>query len=237
MMAKSTVTWPTFIALLEAYAAEHGHTRVPQKETVLLDGQDVALGRRVNQTRTRYREGKLRPEHITELEQLPGWVWDALERPSTKAARWDATFTEIEQHHADHGDLSRLPQRLRQWLLRQRRAAQAGDLDADRVRVLLQLPGGIDTPGRSRVEQFAGAARAWLEANPGSTISDLPRDGALVRFQEQEIDLYRRALYYRRRRAGLEGSRPLPDHEAELLEQLPGWTWDIQSTKRGAQRS
>lgn len=229
MMAKTTVTWPTFIQLLQAYADEHGHTRVPQNETVLLDGREVALGRRVNQTRTRYRAGKLTPDQVAQLEQLPGWVWDAL-GPATRAARWDATFAEIDQHRTEHGDLTKLPQRLRQWLLRQRRAAQAGQLDQDRVEILLQLPGGIQTPGRSRVEHFAGAARTWLQAHPGSTIADLPRDGAVVHYQGQDVDLYRRALYYRRRRAGLEGSRPLPDNEAKILQQLPGWTWQIQGS-------
>lgn len=225
MTAKTTIDWPTFIAMLQAYAAEHGHTRVPQKETVLLDGQEIALGRRVNQARTRYRAGKLPPQHVEQLEQLPGWVWDALEPASTKSARWHATLAEVQQHQDEHGNLTRLPQRLRQWLLRQRRAAQAGKLDTDRVQVLMKLPGGIQTPGRSRVEQFARAAHAWLEANPGSTIADLPRDGAVIQHEGQDVDLYRRALYYRRRRAGLEASRPLPEDEAKLLEQLPGWTW------------
>lgn len=228
MMAKTTLDWATFITLLKAFADEHGHTRVPQKETAQVDGQEIALGRRVNQARTRYRAGKLPPEQVTELEQLPGWVWDALEPATTRAARWDATFSEVQQHQDEHGDLTRLPQRLRQWLLRQRRAAQAGQLDHDRVQVLMKLPGGIRTPGRSRVEQFADAARAWLEANPGSTIADLPRDGSIVQHHGQDIDLYRRALYYRRRRAGLEATRPLPDEEAKILEQLPGWTWQIQ---------
>lgn len=228
MMSKTTVAWPTFIQLLQAYANEHGHTRVPQKETVLLDGQEVALGRRVNQVRTRKRAGKLTPAQVAQLEQLPGWTWDALEPAADRAARWDATFSEVEQHQAQHGDLTKLPQRLRQWLLRQRRAAQAGQLDQHRVQVLLQLPGGIQTPGRSRVEHFAGAAHTWLQANPGSTMADLPRDGAVVHYQGQDVDLYRRALYYRRRRAGLEGSRPLPDSEAQVLEKLPGWNWNIQ---------
>lgn len=229
-MPKTTVAWPTFVQLLKAYADEHGHTRVPQKETVLLDGQEVALGRRVNQVRTRYRAGKLTPEQVAELQQLPGWTWEALEPATTRAARWDATFFEVEQHQEAHGDLTKLPQRLRQWLLRQRRAAQTGQLDNDRVQVLLQLPGGIQTPGRSRVEHFAGAARVWLEANPGSTIADLPRDESVVEYQGQDVDLYRRALYYRRRRAGLESSHPLPDSEAKILEQLPGWTWEIQGS-------
>lgn len=219
MTSTSTRTpWPTFVKLLGAYAQTYGHTNVPQKFTLEHDGQTVALGRKVNQARTRYAAGRLPEQHIADLEQLPGWSWNA------EQAHWETTMTKIERHLGKHGTLRGLPEVARLWLIRQRKAATEGALTAEQAARVTALDQSR-TIGRSRVSQFVDAAQLWLQQHPGTDLTDLARGSTIDTPQGRTIDLYRRAIYYRRRKAGLEGTNPLTADEVAQIEQLPGWTW------------
>lgn len=39
------------------------------------DGEVIPLGKRAAYVRSRYAEGRLRPEHVAALEAIPGWSW------------------------------------------------------------------------------------------------------------------------------------------------------------------
>ncbi len=61
---------------LKRYVNEHGDARVPVKYVTSLNGYgDIYLGTWVSYLRTRYKDGKLDEDQITELESLPGWEW------------------------------------------------------------------------------------------------------------------------------------------------------------------
>jgi superfamily II DNA or RNA helicase len=64
-------SWNRAFELVEAYAREHGHARVPDKHWV--DG--FALGAWVVAQRMRRRRGSLVPEREMRLSSLPGWSW------------------------------------------------------------------------------------------------------------------------------------------------------------------
>lgn len=223
MSPVTEASWQTFLQHLRRYVDEHGHARVPQKATLEGDTGPVALGRQVNTVRGRYRNGDLEPARVDQLEQLPGWAWDA------DSARWQDQLAKVQAWHAEHGTLTGMPARLRQWLTRQRAAYDDGELTDDQVARLNSGPRLLRLRG---LDLFLAAAQIWLQDNPESTMADLTRHtpsaglpGSVVELDDQRVDLYRRAIYYRRARAGLESANPLSDDKAARLEQLPGWTW------------
>lgn len=215
-----TVAWQTFLDELDHFIHQHGHAAVPQKATGRdQDGKPYALGRRVNTLRSQYRAGTLAPERIAELEQRPGWAWDA------RAAAWQLKNEQLRQHLTPDGILTGLPPALEEWLRRQRLAHQEGSLPPSQAQQLASLPGAL-TDRRSRLQLFLEAAQIWLAANPDRTIADLTTKDHVQVAGNPPIPLLKRATYYRRRHAGLERAESLTSAEATSLEQLRGWTWD-----------
>jgi hypothetical protein len=62
--------WEEGFTKLQEYAAVHGDCIVPH--SVIQD--EYRLGSWVNNQRTNYLKGALRPEYAERLESLPGWV-------------------------------------------------------------------------------------------------------------------------------------------------------------------
>ena len=65
--------WERAFQLVDDYAREHGHARVPDAYSV----NGFRLGSWVGIQRAAYRNGILAPERERRLCQLPGWVWQA----------------------------------------------------------------------------------------------------------------------------------------------------------------
>lgn len=227
-------SWSTFLVALDDYITTYGHTRIAQEATTDLDGQDYPLGRDVNLVRRQYAEGTLAARHVTQLERRPEWRWDT--RWTARLNRWDATAEEIATHVNEHGTRSLSP-RLTEWLRRQRLAHHQGQLTDAQSERLSSIPGALqDTAGNpvlptkqvgrpSQVDQFISAARKWLADNPDKTLEDVTTATRVAIEDGAPIPLYKRIVYYRYRRDGREGSRPLSTEDAQRLEQLPGWSW------------
>jgi hypothetical protein len=66
------VSWQRAVQALQAYAAEHGTTRVPSGHTV----GNLRLGEWVGHQRRLHRRGQLAAGRVAQLEDLPGWRWD-----------------------------------------------------------------------------------------------------------------------------------------------------------------
>ncbi|WIB65890.1 helicase associated domain-containing protein [Curtobacterium sp. MCBD17_040] len=81
------------IALLTAYAAEYGHTRVP-RDYVTPDG--VRLGLTVKNLQDR--RASLHPDVVAALETLPGWTWWKVAAQAT-----DAALAALDTFIAEHG--------------------------------------------------------------------------------------------------------------------------------------
>lgn len=210
-------SWQTFLTELDHYVEQHGHAHVPQTTTTrTVNGKPYPLGRKVNETRYRYRAGALTQDRIAQLRERPGWAWNA------DAARWQQKLQKTREYHHQHQSLNGVPTALRQWILRQRWAAEAGELTPEQVQQMQAVPGILNT---EPLDDFLEAAHQWLQQNPGKTIANLQGRTTVTTPKHPAFPIGKRAIYYRRRRAALEGTHPLTDNDATRIEQLPGWSW------------
>jgi hypothetical protein len=129
--------WQSHLAALRAFARREGHTRVP---TDHLEG-DVKLGVWVVATRSRRKSGDVDDVRAAELEQMPGWAWDARE------AAWEDAFAALVAFVGRAGHC-RVPRdhvergvRLGQWASVQQQWQRSGRLRPDRAVRLAALPG------------------------------------------------------------------------------------------------
>jgi superfamily II DNA or RNA helicase len=200
-----TDQWEEGFGCLLRYAEREGHTRVPAKHVE--DG--YPLGRWVNWLRTLYGKGKLDPDRIRRLEELPGWTW------TPKADRWEEGFGYL-MRYAEREGHTRVPDghvedgyRLGGWVLKQRTRCR----DPERQRRLEELPGWTWNAYADQWEEAFGYLLRYAEREghtrvPANHVEDGYRLGTWVSTQ--------RASY---RRGTLDPDR------IRQLEELPGWTW------------
>lgn len=77
-------TWDERFAALKKFSSENGHTRVPIKTVVAIDGKTVNLGQWVSYLRSRYHQKLLGADQTARLERLRGWEWGPF-RPGPKS--------------------------------------------------------------------------------------------------------------------------------------------------------
>ncbi|MGX5694329.1 helicase associated domain-containing protein [Dermacoccus abyssi] len=224
-----TKTQTTLLRALDQWAATHGNLDIPQHATMTVGDELYPIGRRVHGIRRRYNDGLLSREMQAELIRRPGWAWSATKASDRNElpTRWAATRDELAAYAREHDGLSELRKdsvRLHSWLLRQRKALEAGALNSTQERSLRAIPGAVpNVPqrGPERTIRFAQDLSAWLD-NHHRDISDIrtrdrfPWDGT-------DIALLKRVLYYRSR--GPQGENSLTPEEVAALEQIPGWSW------------
>jgi aromatic ring-cleaving dioxygenase len=112
-----SVPWEERFDELQAYHAEHGHTRVSERE-------DQKLAKWVRDQRRKHRLGKLRPERREKLESL-GFDF------SPQSVPWEERFDELEAYHSEHGHTrvsNREDLKLAKWVWQQRYAHKRGML-------------------------------------------------------------------------------------------------------------
>jgi len=68
--------WQRNIGALQRFVAEHGHAKVPSTYVVDVGSEQIGLGTWVAYMRTKYRKQALNQEKISQLESLPGWLWN-----------------------------------------------------------------------------------------------------------------------------------------------------------------
>lgn len=209
-------SWDMFLAHLDTYINGHGHGHVPQAFTATQDNaKPYPLGRKVNEARTRHRNGTLSNERTKQLNDRTGWTWDSAH------AQWMTKLEQAQAHHTQHGTLTGAPKALHQWILRQRWANQANNLSPEKQEALTAVPGLLHPES---LDDFIAAAKTWLAQNPGSTMADVKRRDRVDTVKRRDFPLGAKTFYYRRRHTGKEGRHPLPAAHAQQLEQLPGWT-------------
>jgi hypothetical protein len=132
--------WEAMYALLEQFVAREGHAGVPTGH--LEDGEP--LGQWIIWHRGEHKRGRVRADRVTRLEALPGWMWD------TREARWEAHYAALRDYADRHGH-ARVPSeyedgdgmKLGKWVVVQRATRKRGELTAERVRRLEQVPGWV----------------------------------------------------------------------------------------------
>lgn len=183
------VPWSQWLQELTEYLNVYG--KYPQNGTV--------LGSWVSRQRTAYKRGILPGVQVSQLEALPGWLWNARKDP------WPANFDRLQAHLAQHGNIPRTGA-VGDWVTRQRTAYASGQLSAGRAELLEVLPGwSWETTmwGRSFSEYAAHLEEAGRAPARGTS-------------------LYRWA----RRQRNLYAAGRLTVAQIGQLEGLPDWTWN-----------
>lgn len=162
----SSSAWDERLGALEAWAARHGHSRIPTSEVV--DG--FRLGRWAHEQRTLRARGLLPASRARQMDELPGWTW------TPWAAAWERAYDLVQQYVREHGH-SKVPQSHRRdgfalgaWVKAQRELQQKGRLPLERARRLERLPGwywrasrptssGATRPSPSQTAELIGEPR------------------------------------------------------------------------------
>lgn len=213
--------WSVRFAALQAYVDEHAS--IPVHTCVTGDG--FKLGKWVSSQRVSYAKGRLPADRIEQLEQIPGWLWNAARSDSTDEA-WAAKFEVLSQYVAENDALPTYEHvaddgvRLGRWIGHQRDAHTRGRLSADRVRLLEGLPHWTwrrrqrDMLTSTRWETMFEALTRYLAHNndiiPDKTVVDqdgLPVGSWVARMRQRYKSGRLNADYIRR------------------LEELDGWDW------------
>ncbi len=181
--------WSQWLHELTEYLHDYGE--YPQNGTV--------LGSWVSRQRAACKRGTLPGEQVSQLEALPGWLWNARKDP------WPAHFERLQAHLAQHGNIPRTGA-VGDWVARQRRAHANGGLSSERAGLLEALPGWSweTTMWHRSFREYA----AHLEE--------------AERAPARETPLYRWAC----RQRNLYAAGKLTAAQISQLEGLPGWTWN-----------
>ncbi|MFN7317960.1 MAG: helicase associated domain-containing protein [bacterium] len=87
--------WARNVTALKDFVENHGHANVPSAFSVsAADGKEVFLGPWVSKIRSQYRSGKILPHRARELEDIPGWHWEASRPGPRVSAGRDAQIAE-----------------------------------------------------------------------------------------------------------------------------------------------
>ena len=83
LVENTTGSWEFWFGLLERFAAQEGHARVPKSDHPQYGSR---LGGWVQRQRSAHRRGRLTEERAARLEALPGWTWDPFAEDWEQAA-------------------------------------------------------------------------------------------------------------------------------------------------------
>ena len=112
LVEQTTQPWEFWVGLLESFAEEFGHARVPRGYK--LDG--FQLDNWVTNQRAFRRRGMLSEERQRQLEALPGWAWDPFDE------QWEEAFRQLQNFVASqrHSRVPRPERPLSTWVQAQR---------------------------------------------------------------------------------------------------------------------
>lgn len=214
-MATGEEKLAAFLEELDRWISDGGDPAVPRKALGRpVDGTPYPLGRRAQYLRSRYRNGILPFSHAAELERRQGWAWDL------RAHRWMQRYHRLVEHLERVGSYQGLSRAESVWATRAWDDLRAGQLSPSQVELVQRLP------RRGGVELFVAAANSWLTQHPESTLAEISA-GVAIEVDGRRYQLGRAIAYYRRRAAGAEGTHPLGEVDRALIEQIPGWVWEV----------
>ena len=153
--------WEEGFAHMQKYATKHGNCIVPHS----LKQDGYGLGSWVNNQRTNYGKGNLKPEYVKRLESLPGWVWDVNE------VKWNEGFRQLVDYMEHHQGTTPPPRYryddypLGSWVGTQRAVHKAGTLSAERVRRLEALPGWSWDPNADKWDRTYALLKEYAKAH------------------------------------------------------------------------
>ena len=207
--------WEVSYARLRDYVETHSDTPIPASRVV--DG--FPLGRWIIKQRARRSEGNLPIDRQHRLESLPGWTWD------TYAGKWEEGLDELRRY-AEHFGHTRVPAsytidgyRLGQWVTIQRQNQAKGALDDDRQKQLQNVPNWTWDPIADLWEEGFNQLRKYVAHQGNARVP-----------QSYVLDGYRLGTWINTQRANYREGKLTVDRQ-QLLESMPGWTWDPRANK------
>jgi hypothetical protein len=213
LVNQTTESWMFWYGLLEAFAKENGHCRMPAKYK---SEDGYRLGSWIDKQRAR--KNKMDAVRRQQLEALPGWSWDVL------SDQWEEGFSHLKQF-SDREGHCRVPRsyktnegyRLGQWVTVQRRSCK-DKLDPARRQRLEALPGWSWDVLADQWEEGFTHLRAFSDREGHCRIPQ----------GFKTDDGYRLGLWVRKQRAAKDIMDP---DRRQRLEALPGWSWNTLEDK------
>jgi superfamily II DNA or RNA helicase len=193
------------VAEVTAFSIEHG--RLPTR----LEKN----GNWINKQRIAYRKGKLSPERIQTLGEIPCWTWG-----EAREDIYEKAVAEVTAFSIEHG---RLPTRLEKngnWICMQRQAYRKGKLSPDRIQTIGKIPCW------SWGEAFEDA----FKTSVAEVTAFVTEHGRLPKNCEENNDwIINQRQAYRKKKLTSERIRD--------LEAIPLWTWDGRASTTSARSS
>jgi superfamily II DNA or RNA helicase len=206
----TTRPWEFWYGLLEVYAAEYEHTRVPNEA----DYHGVKLGGWVREQRVHWRKGRLDSERTARLEAMPGWTWDPFADDWMIGYEALQAYIAANGHGRVHDDLVEADYALGKWVTKQRMALRSGRIDPERKRILDGTPEWSWEPRVDRWEDGYEHLQTYVERTGTS----------LCPANHREPDGFKLGQWCGVNRS-MRVKRILPPERAARLESLPEWSW------------
>jgi hypothetical protein len=166
---------------------------------------------------------KLNSERVEHLEALPGWQWSAQE------AAWEDGYAVVSAVVARAGTARAIQSddleggyQLGKWVVKHRVLAKRGQLAADRVEHLEQIPGWTWSKQQAAWDDGYEALLAYTN-----------REGSAARLAHGHIENgYKLGAWVTMQRSKARAAKLKPDR-VRRLEAVPGWTWGASQTTNG----
>jgi hypothetical protein len=203
------------LGMLQAFVKVHGHARVPQEYRDQATG--YALGAWVATRRYEHRRGLLTKRFVEQLSTVQGWAW------GRGPARVQLSFDEYVRQFRDWLDRHGRPpdastadgRRLLSWMSRTRESRRKASLTGEQIRVVDELARlSSELRADDDFRAALNALRAFADQHGNARVPN--------RHRTSGINL---GNWTRRQKDEFSRSRLAP-HRRQLLESVPGWTWN-----------
>jgi superfamily II DNA or RNA helicase len=212
LVENTTEAWEFAMGRLFCFVSREGNGRVPKRHVE--DGFNLGVWV-VNQRRI-YRAGGMTPDHISRLEEVPGWVWDVL------SDVWEKYFDLLEKFISRIGS-SVVPKmyvedniHLGQWVSNQRAAYRRGRLPPLKITRLEALSGWSWNTHKDDWEEGFAHLEKFVNSEGNALVPN--------RYKDPDDDFHLGQWVISQRRTYLRGAMT-PERGARLLTQH-GWAWD-----------
>jgi superfamily II DNA or RNA helicase len=211
LVEQTTATWEQWYGMTLAFAEREGHARVP----VHYAEDGWRLGYWVGTQRGMYRAGSLLADRRALLEELPGWSWD----PNVE--QWEQRYEALQAFAAREGH-AEVPKRhaeagvtLGTWVQHLRTDYRTGELSAERIVMIEQIPGWTWNTKTDRWEQGYTLLQQYAAREGDAKVPDIHYEDGFP------------LGHWRRHQRQLRDRGKLDPARQARLEQVTGWVWNI----------